>query len=754
MSAWFLNGRNCVLPDPNQYGPEADRALSFFCPVGREPSRAYVIITKEDLLAHSAVIDAPFTLKLTDRDQFGRPVEASFTGLYWVKAIRIGGGHPSASTGDYLVELADLRWLWSRWSVMDSDYNVRRPAPAASSGVGLYYSSSLTGGSFWTWSEMCGDIWTRLPGAGAFPNLPYNPDGIPYNFRFRGVNALDALQEVLGRINCAIARNPITGAWSIVYLGAAQTGLVDAELLVKDAWLDNADPLQSGAARYPETVRVFFNRQAVHHGTEKDTVGDGQNWDTQSIYSKDIATNKNGALAGTIAALWDDLPVEIKFDGTRNNQSSLDDRATERAAKYLASLDRGQLARIVYTGLIKTILPGSQIKAVKWSQGANQGLRTETIRYDGAPSGTGCGGLDQWPSVGEHMTPPDYARRSFPLWPRLLQPVQIWDDEEDVGADLTPESNGLWKGRVLRLDPGGTLVGTNDAWDPLDDCWIAVANYPAGGSYDSTAKLPNGQRFLGRLNGSATISGTTKPLYLIHGDDLAARFVRFTANEDMSETNDNQMEVTVEDYWGGGNPADGSGNLIVYDATTPAMTPGFQFRNVREGDTGYAVYNTHTGSGGPRWEVISALQHLYGCASTELATLPEDGVTPELLTDTETNDHAKLTFNYNAFFLINYECVFKLTDPGTVFGAHGVPFSSADIDIYGIQPLVVTRSFEMNIIIDPTESWYRCAPVTYAASWVIPCSVGQEIEAIVSSSDGLTVISHNLTATMIPRPTV
>lgn len=549
-----LGGKRCVDPKPVidaalAQGTPLDfgnRANSYRCPLGPEPGVAWVLIRAADLKAlEEDGRDQFFELKWVERGlanpnvgglaAFGRSVRRTLTAqLCITRNLSMSRTLPAdlsnvvpeefAAGSVRLVELRDRRHIF-RMSSVNRSYNVRIPAPSTTSGTGLYYSESLYSDmlseELWTWQTLCDDLWERLPGeagqtpaAGTAPTLPYTPEGDPEGFRFIGVNAWDALHEVLDAIGCTTAYNPITDTFSYVRLGTTQSGLSTALEDLSGRLMYDYDPGQDyHLSSMPEVVRVFFHRREQYHGIEKDTheLDTAGNWEMEPAFTKDYYTGVSGTRPASVLVVWDSLPALVDENGDLTNDTALQDRADEVGANLVNRLTiSSERFRRMYSGIVTTVFPGSEVSEVIWrdfgevsefGEATLGGLVTEIIRRPSDP-------IEECRKLSERLRPPDLQRASHPLYPRVSQFVRVDDGASNTGTELTANSSGLFPGVVRRWAAG--------AWSNLNMCWIRPVDLELGGSPDPTAvvKLRQLDTLIGRLAGVETHLGVTRPVYL------------------------------------------------------------------------------------------------------------------------------------------------------------------------------------------------------------------------------------------------
>lgn len=572
-----LNSSYCL--DPGELKTGADEhnlpdhfwglANGYSCPQGMEPGSAWVVVSRATVDALD--MDAYHTLTITSEFD-----TATIGNLSVARAICTAQDGDSKAA--YLIELQDVRRVLKMSSVA-KQYNVRAPAALYDTGndVDIYHEETIDTSAIWTWATMFADLWTFLPTiAGAAPTLPYAPLGQPENFRFLGMSAWDAIGEVLQEIGCAMAFNPLTGVFSVVRIGEAQDGLAAAmDALTRRLLFDYKPKPNLHRAEMPETIRVFFPRREVHRGTERETPRTG-NWEAAPLTAVDVATNIAGAAPGTVMAVWSQLPAFANFDGTVNNQAELDARAAEIAGNIENGIDVAEPLRKHYSGIATTILPGEQINEVIWRDfGDDDGQITEIRQNLKLPSAVTDGTVRRcrfWPSHRKHAQP---------AYPDLLHIVQVKADSPGIpeGDQSEPTADGLFYGSVTRYNPdGGTFT-------VAEDCWIEAVN---------ETELVVGQRYLGRLNGSATSATITRPVYLIERDEPGSSGILFTLTEDM-DGNVALAEVNLS--WGRFPVPDEDTQVWVFDLQS-------LFARALSGARGLAI-----------WDQDSEIYHVVECES-------------------------------------------------------------------------------------------------------------------------------------------
>jgi hypothetical protein len=586
-------GRYAILPSAATAGTQAFRkANSIFCPVGAAPSRAWLLMLKADVdYFRNQGGSSPLTITWTQRVD-GVETTLNFHGFYLHKSTRVLHGGNGDASAIHLVEFVDARAIAAAHSDCGAiAANIRSYAQDTVGNAGVRYLDGTTG---YTWASLAAELWNACPGLGAFPGLPYAPDGVPQNTRFIGSNAWESLCALLDKLDCAVAHNPLaaSGNYSIVSLGAPQT-IPDETLSLK--W--NAETEDFPATDIPEKVRVYFQNHYDSYGQENDT-GRVGNWSVTGAGAYiDKTTGVAGAVAGTIKSLWDDLPRLLDENNTLQNSTELDTRATARRDKWLQRQQTVRRHRI-HIGLLQTILPGSQVRAVLWrcwggeSDGLQQleaGTVTEFVSCPELITSLGANGLGGFGGSAitqpkEHYSPPDLGRHSYPNFPRLPNIVQVYHSAGTLGQEVQANGSGLHPGKVRRWVAGSLAT--------LEDCWIRFVDDHDNLAGNVTVK--DGDCFYGRLSGIETHDGATLPIYLARagaaGDSLI-RFELYDGDLELGGECDAKVCVPDGDDW---TPTDTV--ITVMDPYDPGTWQG------KEGYQGFCVPRPGDEEG--RYEIV------------------------------------------------------------------------------------------------------------------------------------------------------
>lgn len=474
----------------------------FTTTLGSKPGKALFLMRLQEL--NQLNINNLNDLVFTD-NQNG---QATIKNLVFIRARCLTPSYSNATGAVYLVEARDVRhFAQNEWysSAAFVSYNVRCPA-----GSQIYYQESTNGGAAWTWQQMLDDLWAHWIGVaelGASPQLPGPPDGVPENYRFWGVPAWQAYNDVLTKLGYQLGCLP-TKATNPCYLTAIQAPDANfnaaAQRWSSKLMLDDYT-IESVRGNVPASVVVVFPMVYLAYGAEPTTPASG-NWASTPV--KAITVTPAGVPAGTEGGsevtLFDDKPALLNFDGTLSNLAALQARASEVATKYYQSVSTGgTLMRRTYMGIISDtgFAPGLQVWGLSWRETGN-GYVTEInrrpppLRPGGDPDG---GDWGSYSAATEQLAPPDLARQSFPLYPPLEHPLTVTN---------TTTTTNVFDANVIRVNPS-TLAGST-----VEPCWAYSPNGNA---------LTTGDVYKGRLIGPATFTSSggggalQRPLFLVEG---------------------------------------------------------------------------------------------------------------------------------------------------------------------------------------------------------------------------------------------
>lgn len=427
-------GRKCINADPRQY-PQADgKANSFYCPLGPEPGRAWVLMLRRDvdqIKKAAGEIDKSHPLVFVSGNN-----TTKFPVLFFHRARNVSGGPLGDPNRCSLVELLDKRAVMAKlrfghgvstFSGNNRTYNcifppgVRRlidPGPSdewtdekRSEILAKFYNGSLnqtdedrsaTEYEEWTWQTMLDDLWLKMkPQSGVTigepPKLPYSPSFNPRNWNFFDLHPWKAISIALAAIRCAVCYDPILDKFSYVQLGTSpQPGLAAAEKQ-HPLWLDDADIVQSNITNFPWAVAVWSRRQYEPFGAEPIWQSDQQSYNqTQRTAGAHLLTNVKGVQVGTVDDVWNDEPQQMQMargpafaSAHLANKDDLTDYDIEIVANYLKDRQTVPSHRI-YQGVCPEFRPGPIVKAVLWRNYGIRGFKddgfcTEVLKGPGIP---------------------------------------------------------------------------------------------------------------------------------------------------------------------------------------------------------------------------------------------------------------------------------------------------------------------------------------------------------------------------------
>lgn len=284
------------------------KANSFATGPGAEPGRGYVLLRASDL---ARVRLTQFNSLTFSGEDTAHVVTLPFVTV--VNAECVSPGSSQDANAVYLCEVADRRHFLKMRPV-DLAYNV----PTAD---GLAYMPNTVNSCVpWSWQSVVSSL-AIAAGTGSI-TLPFVPNGTPENLIYWGSpSALVALADVLTRLGCALAYDPIADRFSAVQLGVDQDTRLNA-ITAGRTWDGySSEPVR---AWYPEKIRVRFLRRPTDGLTG-----------ASPYYFLEVTTNPvTGRLSGTTIQIDDDM-IAVGMTGTPSNYANLVARATERATDWV-----------------------------------------------------------------------------------------------------------------------------------------------------------------------------------------------------------------------------------------------------------------------------------------------------------------------------------------------------------------------------------------------------------------------------------
>lgn len=379
--------------------PLLERANSFYCSTGRWPSRGWVLIPRGeyDLLTNKYSTALRLDIGDTTAPDNVRPLR----NLSIVQAQCVTRGLAADPAAIYLVEVTDARGiLFNEWMKfpLTAVYNIRVPGYPQTfylESMNDYPPAGTGSKTTWTWTTMLKDIWNKMSTfLGTWPGLPAPvPAGTPEGFRFPGVPAWTALNDVLEHLGMTITCDLTK---STDQFGIAKTGATDSDFnTLTTRYLTNIEDdlewIDTGAARVPKTVKVLFRRRNSVYGTEETTPYRNDimayQWVMGTYYTVSVTAPMAFANAVGTHYIWSDFTV--RYDDSTNPLDAdiaiAKIIANERVTQYFGDIYRqtaGYMSR-VYTGALP-FTTSSQVDGVCYYQdyrgGDRQGWRTKIVR--------------------------------------------------------------------------------------------------------------------------------------------------------------------------------------------------------------------------------------------------------------------------------------------------------------------------------------------------------------------------------------
>jgi hypothetical protein len=370
-----ISGRRALEPGPLAAAAELHstpddfwgRANSITCPLGIEPGSAWILLSRVD----GGTLDRNAAHSLSWLHEFGTTTWQGYY-LHSQKLINVDGDGMAA----VFTELRDKREVL-KLSAINRRFNVMKPLPftlgdGADRIRSKYFNDSLNAGSLYTWAQAWAGIWNELPAiAGAAPALPFDPPGHPKNFAFSGHAWCEAVPQFLAAIGCTIGYDPVADTFSVVRLGAPQTGYAAAITANSARRLFDAKPRQALNAMKPGGWLMLNPKQQPSNDGGTDP-------GRQAI----VPTAIDGAAAGTGKPLWLRTPATFCED-SEGNTEELDTFNAALAAELTAKASGAdERQEIFYSGLLTSFALGSQVTEVVWRDyGDEAGAITEIRQF-------------------------------------------------------------------------------------------------------------------------------------------------------------------------------------------------------------------------------------------------------------------------------------------------------------------------------------------------------------------------------------
>lgn len=463
----------------------ADKANSFSCPLGHIPGKGWILLLRSAL--DQLDLNTKYDLTFENIETSEKVVIKQ---LLITKAVCLTPGITQDPNASYLVEVIDRRW-----SAMNKPIEIQINILAPDSTLTYYSSTVSPEGVPWTWEKVIEKVWNLNENLGDFPGLPYTPQGIPQGFQFIGVEAYQALNVLLAKINCALNYDPQEDLFSIAFLGESQdlTNLLEEKrnLLVYDG-----EVLESARAKICNRVRVYFNKHHLHYGQENSVTETDKQWITNSVIFKEYLAENFDLDPTTLEdnntqVFWDDTRAIINYSGEIENDAYLNERGLELADKYYKSVQTGG-ARLLkkYTGIHSEFKVSGELKYVCWKI-TKSGAMTEIANTFGFIDGMNVISQYMYLETTENLLPPDFSRPTYPIYFPQIQIVEILEG---------PLENNYYRAQV------STFNVLTSSLEPLEECWAVPPE---------TVSLFTGDILFGKISGKKEISGETKQVYFV-----------------------------------------------------------------------------------------------------------------------------------------------------------------------------------------------------------------------------------------------
>lgn len=543
-------GRRCITNDPTRYPQAEGKANAFATGIGPFSGVGYVLMRRVDLFDLDAGAEHSLTFSTSEG---GASQTMTFSRLVIDKAVKVGGGADNDDDAGFLVRLVDRRWHLCRFSATFRQFNVR----SWSGGAPLYFDEKYLRETIkapetpWKNSEIVEFLWSDCGFAGALPAFPVDAFGRPLidavapveNLHFNGKNAWIALHDVLHQIGWTTALDHETGDFSFVQLGGDQ----DLSALSNNRVVYNAERFSGGTTYAPETIVVAFPIHYDDYGSERDTEVGGNFVTSFSAFQFSIPTGASQAVAGSRMVVWDSTRAVRRHGSWMiDNAAELFDRSLAITLGYLGNNAQGTIqssgdrAHTLFSGVEPEARLGSKIKALivrdygrDPTKGMGDGLVVELLRHPGTPLGEAMlaerdGGCGERTFIGlgfefsdrtiiEHQDGLDYARPTFPNYPRLPNVVKLTKFKTDDSCCVETESGDerIW---AIPYDPikrlFGGVVHRYDAasgFESLEECWLYFPNHPS-----DVFRIEPNAFYYARLSGQETsiVDGRKLPLYV------------------------------------------------------------------------------------------------------------------------------------------------------------------------------------------------------------------------------------------------
>ena len=312
-----INDRDVLLADTDKYDDPRPNRLEI--PIGAGASHGWFLMLKSDADAVLAAGTVDVTFKQSNT--IGDITETVLRNMIVKSVEDFGAGGFDADTQVSLVEITDVRWIWQRRSSFQGQFNVPlRDGDVDPGGSGEgYEQNSLNNGEQYTWEEMLTEIWDAMaidtygPWPGRFTGQGTEPLSTPYDWKFQGVNAWQAIITILARIGKVIVYDPVSENFPFAVYDMGSTSPATTAAI---SALDPPLNVQFGGfgelSIKPEEVSVFSPTQTAPSKTV-----DGPPFGDEELYAKRWPSRDLGNVitrqidtgsGGGILNVWSDMP--------------------------------------------------------------------------------------------------------------------------------------------------------------------------------------------------------------------------------------------------------------------------------------------------------------------------------------------------------------------------------------------------------------------------------------------------------------
>lgn len=377
----------------------------FILPIGKEHGRGWILMRASDvdkIQNWSSYSHNIRFLPSEDGENQGFKIEGlgilrvySVTGYTENSWDASAGGQRQRDLGDHfvIVEFVDRRYSY-RLSTINKQYNVRAYNVLDASDQPTYWQETLNNGYPWTWLEIIDDL-LKWAGVGSLSSVNTNgaqfPQTNPENLKFPGLNAWDALCEVLDQTGHTIWRLS-EEIWFIAALKDNPFAFTSEEYMrqfLEDpgwdqpslAYEPNGDP---NSLSVPKEIVVYFPTLKHDWFFESDPllVDGGDVHDVQPLYVSyggDTGDLLNAQKPHTAVGIYAPLFATYDESGNLTNGTALSNMATQMKELYRAAKGWNANSRHNIYLYYHNLSCGTDISAIQWYNTGN-GSRTEIIR--------------------------------------------------------------------------------------------------------------------------------------------------------------------------------------------------------------------------------------------------------------------------------------------------------------------------------------------------------------------------------------